>query len=403
MMKPFRRLINREEAMKLIEENVSPIIETELIPLIEAGHRVLAEDIKADFNVPPFDRSSMDGYAVRAQDTFQAGQFNPVNLNLIGVQHAGEIYQGIIEEKECVQIATGSPIPKGANAVVMVEYTKRRDESIDVTRPVYPGANIAKAGEDIEKGEIVMTKGEHLTPARIGALAALGKMNATIYRKPRVAIFSTGPEIVPQGKPLEQGKIYDINSFTLNTVVASNGGDPFKGEIVDDNRKAIEEAIEKITEFDLMVFSGGSSVGVRDVLSTVIQDKGEIIFHGVQIKPGKPTLFGKIEDTPIFGMPGYPTSCLSNAYIFLIPTLRKLSGLPKWKPNIIRARMGHRIVSGSGREQFLTIRLEDTTAHVAYKHSGDITSMAHADGYIILPINQDTLEEGEEVKVYLLE
>ncbi len=403
-MRPFRQLIHREEALEIIQKNISMLKEKEKISLEEACYRVLAEDIVAEFNVPPFDRSSMDGYAVKAQDTFNAGQFKAAILKQVGVEHAGEVYQGIINEGECIQIATGSPIPNGgADSVVMVEYTEASGDTVSIKRPVYPGANIAKAGEDIKKGETVLKQGDLLTPAKVGALAALGLTHIEVYSKPKVAIFSTGTEIIPPGKPLSPGEIYDINSYTLQSIVESNGCIPVKKGIISDDTESITNALAESPNYNLLVFSGGSSVGEKDLLSIVLGETGNILFHGVQIKPGKPTLFGTIKGIPVFGMPGYPTSCLSNAYQFLMPALRTLSGLPEFKPVKKRIQMGHRIVSASGREQFLTVQIKDGKAYVVYKQSGDITSMANAEGYIILPINQDTLEEGEDVTVYFLE
>jgi len=318
------------------------------------------------------------------------------------VQHAGEIYDGEINQGECVQVATGAPIPKGADAVVMVEYTRLDGELVEVQSPVYPGANISPEGEDIKTGDVVVRAGEGLTPARVGALAALNIESVGVYGKPRVAVYSTGSEVRPLGQELKPGQIYDVNSHTLASVISANGCTPIPGEIIPDEKEAIEAAVRKAAEYDLGVFSGGSSVGTRDIFADTVEELGEVLFHGLQVKPGKPTLFGIVDDTPIFGMPGYPTSCLSNAYIFLAPALRKLAGFPPAQPRTVVARMGSRIVSSSGREQFLTVRLEDGVAHTVFKKSGAITSMAHADGYIVLPVNLDVIEEGEEVTVTLL-
>jgi len=402
-MKTFKKLITREKALEMINEAIQGIKETESLVLEEAANRVLAEPLIAEFNVPPFDRSAMDGYAVRAEDTYKAGKFNPTNLKLVGVQHAGEVFDGEINEGECVQIATGSPIPKGADSVVMVEYTEKKDELVEVQKPLYPGANIAKAGEDIKKGETVLDGGSYLTPARIGAAAALGREKLEVFNKPRVAVYSTGPEIVQQGQSLEPGQIYDINSYTMKSVIDANGCYAVRAGKLDDTRESLEDALMESTRYDLAVFSGGSSVGARDIFSTVVSEKGRIMFHGVLVKPGKPTLFGSIDGTPIFGMPGYPTSCLSNSYQFLIPAIRKMANLPEWKPRKIQARLGNKIASTTGREQFLTVELRGETAYTVYKQSGDITSIANADGYIILPVNQDTMDKGETVSVYLFQ
>jgi molybdopterin molybdotransferase len=402
VMRPFKRLLSREDALEIIMRNIQPLDRVEEVLIEEAAKRVLASDVVAKFNVPPFDRSSMDGYAVKAENTYGASAFNPRRLRLKGVQHAGEIFKGVIEQGECVQVATGSPIPEGSDAVVMVEYTKQDDEQVEIQTPAYPGANISPEGEDIVAGDVVVKAGEVLTPAKVGALAALNIESIEVYEKPRVAIFSTGIEIRPLGGELAPGQIYDVNSYTLASIVAANGCTPVRSGIVPDDRESIEEAVREASKHDLGVFSGGSSVGVRDIFATVIEDMGEVLFHGVQVKPGKPTLFGIVEGAIIFGMPGYPTSCLSNAYVFLSPGLRKLARLPPPEPRTVKAKMGSRFVSSSGREQFLTVRIVDGVAHTVFKKSGAITSMAHADGYIVLPVNLDVIEEGEEVTVTLL-
>lgn len=401
-MRPFKRLLPRQAAMEIITANIRRVDRVEGVRLEEAAGRLLAEDVVAGFNVPPFDRSSMDGYAVRAEDTYGASTFSPRRLRLIGVQHAGERFEGEVGPGECVEVATGSPIPRGSDAVVMVEHTRLDGGYVEVQKPAYPGAHISPEGEDIKKGDVVVGGGDLLTPGRIGALAALGVESAAVYAKPTVAVISTGSEVRPLGSDLEAGQIYDINLHTLSAVIASNGGIPIRHGIVPDDSAAIEAILSEAVSSDLVVFSGGSSVGSRDLLYDVVEEAGEVLFHGVQVKPGKPTLFGLVEGKPVFGMPGYPTSCLSNAYVFLVPALRMLAGLPPPEPRRVRARMAVRVVSSSGREQFLTVRLDGGLAYPVFKRSGAITSMAHADGYIVLPVNTDTVEEGEEVTVTLL-
>ena len=402
-MRPFKKLLSRVEATDIILESVQRVDRIETIPIEGASGRVLSGDIVAGFNVPPFDRSSMDGYGVKAEDTYGASNFNPIKLKLMGVQHAGEKFSGVIGKGECVQVATGSPVPDGCDSVVMVEYTKTDVNSVEVYKPVYPRANISPEGEDIIKGDLVLKSGEVLTPAKVGVLAALNQETVTVLVKPSIAVFSTGSEIRPLGSELQPGQIYDINSYTVSSVAKANGCNPQRMGIVEDSKEAIVKAIKKATVQDIAVFSGGSSVGVRDLFADVVEEMGEIYFHGVQVKPGKPTLFGVVEGTHIFGMPGYPTSCLSNSYIFLAPALRKLAGLSEESQRRVNAKMGMRYVSGSGREQFLTVRLEDGVAHPVFKKSGAITSMADADGYIVLPVNLDVFEEGEEVIVTRLE
>jgi len=401
-MKPFTELTDRENAVKLITENLEPISRVEAVPLDEAAGRVLAVDVVAGFDVPPFDRASMDGYAVKAGDTSGASRDKPVSLKLIGVQHTGELYEGEVGCGEALEIATGSPMPRGSDAVVMVEHTDLEGETVTVYREVRAGRNMAPAGEDMKKGDHVLSRGAVLSPGMVGALAALGYAEVEVYEKPRVAIYSSGPEIVPQGTPLQPGQIYDINSYTLSAVIEANGGIPVKRGIMLDDAESIEKAVMDAARHDIGVFSGGSSVGTKDLFGEVMERLGTVYFHGVRVKPGKPTLFGEVDGTPIFGMPGYPTSCLNNSYVFLEPAIRLAARLPPREARVLRLPMGHRMESRSDREQFITVRVEDGKAYRVYKQSGDITSMTHADGYIILPIGVSLVEEGETVEVTLL-
>ncbi|MDH4212761.1 MAG: molybdopterin molybdotransferase MoeA [Candidatus Thorarchaeota archaeon] len=401
-MEPFKLLVSQEEAEKLILLRTPMIDRTEVILVHEAIGRVLAHDVVADRFVPPFNRAAMDGYAVIAEDTFGATE-QDVFLALDGVVHAGEVSDITIARGHCLQIATGSQMPLGADAVVMVEFTERHGNQIHITKPVYPGGNMSKRGEDIVEGDVVIKKGSTLTPAKIGTLAALGRTQVEVYQKPTVSVIATGSEIVPPGEALLPGQIYDVNSFTLEAVLKNNGATVYRHPIVSDNLQKLREEIEKAVNSDMIVFSGGSSVGEKDLLSNIVENMGEILFHGVQIKPGKPTLFGIINGKPVFGMPGYPTSCLSNAYILLAPAIRKMARLSENVEKTVRAKMSKRFVSSSGRKQFLTVRLENGVAYPVFKHSGAITSMAQADGYVMLPVNLDVIEEGEEIEVILLD
>jgi molybdenum cofactor synthesis domain-containing protein len=401
-MEPFKLLVSHDEAMDAILRTCRPIKRTEKVPIEESIGRVLASDVKADRFVPPFDRSAMDGYAVMAEDTYGADE-NEVFLELDGVIHAGEMTEKEVRQGHCIQIATGSPLPSGADSVVMVEFTELHQDRVLVTKSVYPGANVSRKGEDIVEGDIILTEGAMLTPAKVGALAALGRTEVEVYVRPRIAVIPTGEEIVEPGKKLKPGQIYDVNSFTLESILIQNGAQVDRFGIVGDEYSALKDAIERALSYDMVILSGGSSVGEKDLLAGILTNVGKILFHGVQIKPGKPTLFGVAQNKPVFGMPGYPTSCLSNAYIFLIPAIRQMSRLPPQRPHTFLAKISKRLVSSSGRQQFLTVRIKDEIAHPVYKHSGAITSMATADGFIILPINLDVIEEGDEVEVTLFE
>jgi molybdopterin biosynthesis enzyme len=233
-MKPFKELTPRKEAIKIIMENVEFISKTEKISIQESVNRVLAVEVVAGFDVPPFNRASMDGYAVKFKDTKGATTESPIRLKLIGEQHTGRVYEGTVGNGECLEIATGSPMPNGADAVVMVEYTRREKNSVLIERQVSKGKNMAQAGEDMIKGTRVIKAGKKVTPGVLGAIAALGYVEVEVYSKPKVAIYSSGPEIAPQGMSLKPGQIYDINSFTLASVIESNGGLPYKRGIMED-------------------------------------------------------------------------------------------------------------------------------------------------------------------------
>lgn len=400
-MRPLKSLISLDEAKKIVNENIREIVRKEKVSIEDSLGRVLASGIRARFDVPGFDRAAMDGYAVRAEGTFGASQFKPRILKMIDIVNAGETSKKTVHHGECIQIATGAKLPEGSNAVVMVEDTEKENEMIKVFRPVYPKANVSGKGEDIRKGDTVLKRGEVLNPSRIGVLSALGVSEVYVYEKPKIGVIPTGREILSLNEKLEEGKVYDINSYTLMSIIRENGGIAVKYDIVEDTYENIKNAVENVMNNDMIVISGGSSVGERDVLFDVIKTLGKVLFHGVQIKPGKPTLFGLIDDKPVFGMPGYPTSCLVNAYTFLLPSVRKISRLPEKEEKVIRAKASRRIVSTLGRRQFLTVKIEKDRAIPVFKESGTITSMANAEGYIEIPENVDLIEKNEEVEVKL--
>lgn len=401
-MRPLKRLIQLDEALSLALVHVSQINRSERVPILQSAGRVSAENVVSDLNVPPFSRSAMDGYAVRARDTFGASKLKPTKLRRIGVVFAGSTPKKPLSKGGCAEIATGAMLPRGADAVVMVEDTELLGDWVLIAESVYPGQNVSKKGEDIALGSKVISRGELLNPSKIGALAAVGKKTVRVFSKPLVAVVPTGDEIAEIGERLRPGQVYNVNSYTLSSVVWANGGDVRMLKIVSDSLNDLERVVKDNDDCDMLVFSGGSSVGERDVMLDVLEKNGKVVFHGVAIKPGKPTLFGVLGRQLVFGMPGYPTACLSNAYILLAPVLRKMARLPQKEPASLRARMAKRVVSTTGRTQFLTVRLEDGFAHPAFKESGAITSMAFADGYVIIPSDVDLLEKGEEVTVYIL-
>lgn len=401
-MRPIKRLIQVDEALRISLAKAEPVKRTEMLDITSALGRVSAGPIVSRVSVPPFSRSAMDGYALRAADTFSASRSEPVLLKVNEVIYAGGVPKKKLAKGLCAEIATGAMLPHGADAVVMVENTELKGGSIVVSEPAHPGQHVSKKGEDIAPGNEIISKGEVFNPSKIGAVAAVGMESVKVFAKPLVAIVPTGDEIAELGTELHPGQVYNINSYTLSTMVVSNGGEARVTEIVNDSLNGLEAVLRANSDCDMILFSGGSSVGERDIMLDVLEKRGEVLYHGVAIKPGKPTLFGMVGKQLVFGMPGYPTSCLSNAYVFVAPVLRKMARLPSTAPMAVKARMSKRVVSTTGRTQFLTVKLKDGVAHPAFKESGAITSMAYADGYVVIPSDVDLLEKDEEVTVYLL-
>ena len=401
-MRPLREIISLDEARARIDAAVGPIDRIERVPLADASGRVLAEDLVAAAAVPPFARSAMDGYAVRAEDSSGATREQPRTLTRIETLFTGQVARRTVGPGECIEIATGAPMPEGADAVVIVEETDgEASGAVRVFSPVSRGQNVGPQGADISRGQQVLQAGTTLTPSRVGAAAALGLSEVAVYARPRVAILSTGNEIVEPGQLLEPGQIYDINRFTLAAVVTAHGGEPVAYRTAHDTVEALSGALDACLRDDLLVFSGGSSVGERDLILDLLAARGTVIFHGIAVKPGKPTAFGRVAGKLFFGMPGYPTSCLSNAYILLAPALRRMARLSPEAVRSVALPLSQRIASVPGRHQFYTVRIVDGAAVPAFKASGDITSMSQADGYIEIPASSGFVEKGEVVEVML--
>jgi len=401
-MRPIRETIPLDEALTLIVNAASPIDRTERVRLADANGRVVAETILAAADVPPFDRAAMDGFAVIAEDTFGAGRFEPKTLHCLEIVFTGQMPTRAISAGECIEIATGAPMPEGANAVVMVEETEKlTGGEVRIMTPVYPRQNVGRRGTDLMTGDVVLHTGELINSSRVGALAAAGRVDVEVYARPSVAILSTGNEIVEPGRPLGPAQIYDVNRHTLSAVVAAHGGEAVVLPTAPDAIAELTAAVERAASAEIVLFSGGSSVGEKDLILDVLRASGDVLFHGIAVKPGKPTVFGRVRRRPVLGMPGNPTSCLSNAYLLLVPLLRRTARLPDYTPHIISVPLARRIVSTTGRHQFYTVRIENGTAVPAFKASGDITSMSRADGYIEIPAQTDIVEAGQSVDVKL--
>ncbi|HWJ02284.1 MAG TPA: gephyrin-like molybdotransferase Glp [Verrucomicrobiae bacterium] len=406
------KLMSVEQAWNIFRENISfPLPQSELIRVTESLGRVTAENLVAGVNVPDFDRSTMDGYAVMARDTFGASEAMPAMLDVIGEVMMGQNAEISLKPGKTVRIATGGMLPPGADAVVMVEYTEQLDEgSILVVKPVAPGENLVRRGEDIAEGETVVTGGAIIRPQEMGAMAGVGITSCLVAKKPRVAILSTGDEVVEPDTNPGPGQVRDINSFTISGLVEQAGGQPVRYGITGDEFDELELALKKAyQETDIMVLSGGSSVGTRDVSSAVINSLGKpgVLVHGVSVRPGKPVILGVVDNKPVIGLPGHPASAMVLADIFLIPLIRAFSGLDFTAPykRTVKAVMGRSMASTSGRVDYIRVNLAGKegalTAEPILGKSGLITTMVKAEGIVIIPAAKEGVEAGENVDVIL--
>ncbi len=409
--KIFRTLISLEEANEKLLEFYQPNpLGEEKVPLQKALGRVLSDDITSDLDVPSFDRASMDGYAVVAEDTFGADEDHPKVLQVVGRAETGERSGLQVTLGKAVEIATGAPMPKGANAVVMVEYTHEKNGCIQVRKAVTPGENVTGAGSDIMAGETVLRKGERITSREMGVVAALGLETISVHRKPKVAIISTGNEIVTVGEKLEYGKIFDINANSLIGAIIESGCEPiYIGIVRDNSNEMIEKIGEALKVADVVITSGSTSAGVGDRLHTILNNFGHpgVIVHGLSVKPGKPAIVAVANKRPVFALPGYPTSAMMIFQVLVKPLLLKISGLNETQAgNMLQAKLAAKIFSTGGRREFMPVHiiLDELGEYVAYPVTGGsaaITSYAMADGFIDVPSDRKLLDEGEKVTVTL--
>jgi len=398
-----------EEARKAVEAHISLKPQAERVVVEKALGRVLWRDVAAELDVPGFDRATMDGYAVRAEDTYDADETSPARLRRIGDVAAGVESPLEVGVGEAVAIATGAPVPKGANAVVKVEHTRELGEQVEVYRAVWPGENIAPAGEDISAGEVVARRGDVLTSPCLGLLTALGYEEVEVYRRPRVAVLSTGNELLQPGAVLQPGRIYDVNSPVLASLVRESGGEAVSLGIARDEMGEIRRMLRRaVGEFDILITSGGTSKGAGDLLAKAIATLGEpgVIVHGVRMKPGKPTVIGVVKGKPVFGLPGNPVSAVMAYQVFAAPMIRWLSGLGDSALRSMPAKAGVRLRSEAGRHEYLLVHILNTGSGAKVfpvpKGSGAISALAHADGYVEIPPGRDMVYEGENVEVKLL-
>jgi molybdopterin molybdotransferase len=397
-VKPFGELIPFEEALRIIDGHISPIGRTETIAIDEALGRVAAADVTAGFDTPSYNRALLDGYAVKAADTAGATPAFPRTLRLVDCLFAGSVAEGALAAGECIQIATGAMMPEGADAVIMVEETRRDSQEVTIFKSLDPQSCIGFRGEDTRKGEKVIAEGQQLNPGRIGILASQGLVEVLVYRKPVVAVMPTGKEVIEVGSSLKTGQLYDINSHTIAAVVRENGGIPRTLRVTGDSVEAIESSLKSALAADMVVTSGGSSMGEKDLIINVLEAWGKVYFHGIKVKPGKPMAFALVQDKPVIGLPGNPTSCLLDAYLLLGPAIRKMGRLPGKGSVEVRVVLAERVAAGTDRVRFQAVKVAGGKAFPVVKESGAITAVAYADGYIVVP-QGEVIEQGTIVAV----
>jgi putative molybdopterin biosynthesis protein len=409
----FLEVIDRTEAAARFHAHLRlEPLGRESVFLSEALHRVLARTVTAPVDVPAFDRASVDGFAVQSGDTFGAGEDTPALVSLNPeVLAPGVEPRLVVRPGTATPIATGGMLPRGADAVVMIEHTELREGEpprIEIRKPVLPGQFVAFAGTDVARGETVLREGQPLTSRELGVLAAVGLSEVDVYRRPRVAIISTGNEIIPPGTPLQPGKVYDSNGVILAAAVRELGGEPVAFGVVPDDEAVLEEALRRGLDCDMVLLSGGTSKGAGDLSYRCVErlENPGVVAHGVALKPGKPICLAVTGEKPVVVLPGFPTSAIFNFHEFVAPVLRRYAGLPLAEARTVDATLPLRVNSERGRTEFLLVSLVPTDAGLAAypmgKGSGSVTAFSFADGFIAIDQRTELVPAGSPVSVQLL-
>ena len=424
-MPEFLTLLPPDEARSLLLSHLSPITESEAIDVASSLGRVLAEDIIAPHPLPDFRRSTVDGYAVRAADTHGASDSLPAYLSLIGEVPMGNAPAFAVEHGQCALIHTGGMLPDGTDAVVMLEYTQSvQKNEIEVFRAVADAENVIRIGEDVAQGQVVQAKGSLIRPAEIGGLMALGITLAQVMRKVRVGLISTGDEVVDPMQSPRPGQVRDVNTYTLGALIEKNGGEAIRYGIIPDQFEALQDAASRaLSECDVVIITAGSSASTRDMTADVIRLLGTpgVLVHGINTRPGKPTILGVCDGKAVIGLPGNPVSALVNGYLFVVPVIEKLLGaLPKPKPTVL-ARLTINLPSQAGREDWWPVKLSpasspssagvlreggrregEMSADPIFGKSNLIFTLAAADGLLRIHPDATGLSAGEMVEVLLI-
>ena len=396
-------VVTREEAVRIILEKIPEAAEAETVGLPDALGKVVAEDILSPEDLPAYARSTVDGFAVHAADTYGCSEALPAMVTYAGKVLMGEDEKRVLPKASCMQVPTGGQVPEGADAVVMVEHSEDLgDQFRYMLKPVAPGENVNAKGDDIALGEVAVPKGTLIEPRHTAVLAALGISELKVRKPLTVGILSTGDELVDYTETPKGTEIRNINSVTLAAAVEALGCRAKQYPIVPDEEDALREAIDIVRrECDFLIISGGSSVGERDNVNRVLASFGEVYFHGVALKPGKPTMFAMLDgDVPAFGLPGHPAAAFYTFHLFAKPAILKLRGAIA-VPRYVEAELSQKVPSNHGREEILGVALEDGKAVPLPAKSGVVSVLSRADGTITIPRDLEGLERGAKVKVLL--
>ncbi len=401
-------MITVDEALDKILSHIHPL-GLEKVSILDSLGRVIGEDIQARRDIPPFDNSAMDGYAVRSEDVREASQDRPLRLEVIEDLPAGSISTKKVQKGKATRIMTGAPVPEGADAVIPVEETKKENETVLILRAATPGENIRRVGEDVKKGDRVISNGDMIRPAEVGMLASVGRSFVSVYQRPLVAILCTGDELVDVDGDLDEVKIISSNSYTLGAQVKDCGAIPIQLGIARDRKEEIEEKLRQGIRADVLISSAGVSVGDYDFVKDVMKRLGmEMVFWKVAMRPGQPLAFGTIGGKPTFGLPGNPVSSMISFEQFVRPSLLKMMGYRNLFRSVVEAVLKENIKKMTGKRYFIrgSVSFEKNQYFVSTtgeQGSGILRSMVRANGLIVIPEEQERVRAGEKVKVQLLD